>query len=85
MNISDYEVVLPYIDALNISIDGYDDKTSFIRDKGIMKRVLDTVERLKEKIPIKLIVTLHKKNVPFMQIMLKRNASSATAELLFHF
>ena len=32
MNISDYEVVLPYIDALNISIDGYDDKTSFIRD-----------------------------------------------------
>ena len=63
MNISDYEVVLPYIDALNISIDGYDDKTSFIRDKGIMKRVLDTVERLKEKIPIKLIVTLHKKNV----------------------
>lgn len=67
MNISDYEVVLPYIDALNISIDGYDDKTSFIRDKGIMKRVLDTVERLKEKIPIKLIVTLHKKNVPFMK------------------
>lgn len=32
-----------------------------------MKRVLDTVERLKEKIPIKLIVTLHKKNVPFMK------------------
>ena len=67
MNISDYEMVLPYIDALNISIDGYDDKTSFIRDKGIMKRVLDTVERLKEKIPVKLIVTLHKKNVPFMK------------------
>ena len=32
-----------------------------------MKRVLDTVERLKEKIPVKLIVTLHKKNVPFMK------------------
>ena len=28
----------------------YDDKTSFIRDKGIMKRVLDRVESLKEKI-----------------------------------
>ncbi len=43
MNISDYEVVCRIL-MHNISIDGYDDKTSFIRDKGIMKRVLDTVE-----------------------------------------
>ena len=70
MNISDYEVVCRIL-MHNISIDGYDDKTSFIRDKGIMKRVLDTVERLKGKIPIKLIVTLHKKNVPFMKKNMK--------------
>lgn len=67
MNISDYERVLPFIDALNISIDGYNDATSFIRDKGIMGRVLHTIKILKEKIPIKLIVTLHKKNVSFMK------------------
>lgn len=47
MNISDYEVVLPYIDALNISIDGYDDKTSFIRDPIIIdaETILDNRRR----------------------------------------
>ena len=44
-----------------------DEEKICLTNKGIMKRVLDTVERLKEKIPIKLIVTLHKKNVPFMK------------------
>lgn len=67
MPIEKYEKALCFIDALNISIDGYNSKTSFIRDKGIMSKVLSTVEELKNKVPLKLIVTLHKKNVPFMK------------------
>lgn len=67
MNVSAYEQVIPYIDALNISIDGYSADTSFIRDKGIMKKVLEVIEHLKILVPLKLIITLHKKNIPFMK------------------
>lgn len=61
-----YQKVIPYIDALNVSIDGYDEDTSFIRDKGIMGHVLENINWLKEIVKIKLIVTLHKKNIEHM-------------------
>lgn len=62
-----YEKVIPYIDALNISIDGYDENTSFIRDSGIMKGVLENIIWLKGIVPVKLIATLHKKNIEYMK------------------
>ena len=55
------------INQLNISIDGYSEKTYFIRDKGIMPKVLDTVRRLKDLIEINMIVTLHRKNIKYMK------------------
>lgn len=67
MPFAKYEKALPYLDALNVSIDGYNVETSFIRDKGIMETVLGTIVDLKNRVPIKLIVTLHKKNVAYMK------------------
>ena len=61
-----YDGIIPYLDCISISIDGYNENVSFIRDSGIMPTVLSTVRYLKEKIPVQLIVTLHKKNVVFM-------------------
>lgn len=61
--IEKYEAVLPYISALNISIDGYDDNSTFIRDKGIMPTVLSNIDKLKSRTKVKLIVTLHKKKL----------------------
>lgn len=61
-----YLPIIPYINELNISIDGYNENTSFIRDKGIMPKVIDTIKELKPLVPIKLIITLHKKNMQYM-------------------
>jgi len=62
---------LPYIDCLSVSIDGYDENSSFIRDRGIMPKVISNIERLKECVPINLIMTLHKRNIDlFMQYVL---------------
>lgn len=61
-----YEKVLPFLDSITVSVDGYDENSSFIRDRGIMPTVLATVKWLKEKLPTAMVVTLHKKNVPYM-------------------
>lgn len=58
---------LPYIDVLNVSVDGFDRKTRFIRNEGIMDSVLEFVEYFRKRIPMNLIFTLHKKNVPYMR------------------
>ena len=62
-----YEAAIPYMDQLNISIDGYDENTSFIRDKGIMPKVLSTIYYLKDKVNMNMIVTLHRKNMKYMK------------------
>lgn len=67
MDIERYLPVLKYLNQLNISIDGYDEDSCFIRDKGIMSKVLNTVECLKDLIEINMIVTLHKKNMKYMK------------------
>ena len=67
MNKEAYLSAIPYIDELNISVDGYDEKTRFIRDEGIMPTVLNTIQQLKHLIPINLIFTLHKQNMQNMR------------------
>lgn len=67
MDIEKYYPVLSYIDQLNISVDGYNEDSYFIRDKGIMPKVLNTVKCLKDLIEINMIVTLHKKNMMYMK------------------
>lgn len=62
-----YDSVIPYLDSIAISVDGYNKDTSFIRDSGIMETVLKTIKYLKSRIKTSLIVTLHKKNINFMQ------------------
>ena len=56
-----YKKAIPYIDELCISVDGYSEITGFIRDKGIMPKVIDTINELKSDVKINLISTLHKK------------------------
>lgn len=58
---------LPYLDVLNVSVDGYNRETRFIRNDGIMDKVLDFVEHFKDLIPVNLVFTLHKKNVEYMK------------------
>jgi len=62
-----YKKALPYIDGINVSVDGYNEKTSFIRDKGTMPLVLETVKMLKDQgANVNLIFTLHHQNAPFL-------------------
>lgn len=65
--IDKYIPVLPYISKLNISIDGYDENTFFIRDQGIMTKVLQNIKILANKTKVHLIITLHNKNIDFMK------------------
>lgn len=63
-----YLKALPYIDAISVSVDGYREDIHFIRDKGIMPKVIETVKFLKcHKEAVNLIFTLHRKNAPYMQ------------------
>ncbi len=61
-----YDKCLPYIDNISISIDGYSPDVSFIRDKGIMPKVFETIHYLKSKVNLCLIATLHKKTSPII-------------------
>lgn len=62
-----YKKALPYIDAISVSVDGYSEDVSFIRDKGTMPRVLATVKYLKELgAKVNLIFTLHHKNAVYL-------------------
>lgn len=82
IDVERYYPVLCYLDQLNISIDGYSEDSCFIRDKGIMPKVLDTVKRLKDLIQINMIVTLHKRNMKYMK---KYNELAKTMGVRFSF
>lgn len=77
-----YLEVIPHITELDISVDGYNEETSFIRDKGIMPKVLKTLMELKGKVPLHMIVTLHKKilslcsNINYLQENLELHSIS---------
>lgn len=61
------EKAIPFIDSLSVSVDGYNRETRFIRNEGIMDKVLDFVEHFKNLVHVHLIFTLHKKNVEYMR------------------
>lgn len=77
-----YENIIPFIDDLAISVDGYNSEVSFIRDKGIMGQVLDTLRKCKNTIDTKFIVTLHKKNIDYVH---KYSELSKKLEIPFTF
>lgn len=62
-----YEAAIPYMDEVNISIDGYNEESCFIRDEGIMPKVIHTIKNFSQKLNVNLIVTLHKKNIKYME------------------
>ncbi len=67
-----YLEALPFIDAISVSVDGYKNDIQYIRDKGIMPKVIETINFLKQHIKsVNLIFTLHKKNAPYMNEYLK--------------
>ncbi|MCH5278370.1 MAG: radical SAM protein [Christensenellaceae bacterium] len=58
-----YERILGLIDEISISIEGYDEISSFIRN-GSVQTVLNTVKFLSSvHAPVNMIVTLHKRNL----------------------
>jgi MoaA/NifB/PqqE/SkfB family radical SAM enzyme len=71
MNYKKYIEAFEYIDVLNISIDGYNEETQFIRDKGIMPKIIKNITFLREKVPVNLIATIHAKNVQFIEDYIK--------------
>lgn len=70
-----YDKCLPYLDKIAISVDGYSNDTRFIRDPGIMPKVFETIEYLKNKIPVSLIATLHRKTSPFINNFVEMSKS----------
>ena len=71
MDYTRYEAAIPYLDEINISIDGYSKDTRFIRDNGIMEQVISTINHLKDKISVSMIATLHAKNYMHMDKYIK--------------
>lgn len=66
-----YLEVLPYIDSLSISVDGYDEKSSFLRNSN-MEYVLETVKYLSSMTQrVCMIFTLNAKNIPFISKYIK--------------
>lgn len=63
---SRYADILPYIDALSISVDGYDDNISYIRDSN-MTHVLDIVRYVSQSSSkLNMIYTIHKQNLDML-------------------
>lgn len=61
-----YIGIMNFIDEIAISIEGYDETSSFIRN-GSVKTVLDTVRYLSAiDAPVSMIVTLHKRNIDYI-------------------
>ncbi|CAH2713692.1 GTP 3',8-cyclase [Neobacillus rhizosphaerae] len=60
-----------YIDVLNISVDGFNEETQFIRDKGIMKKIISNIEFLRPRVSINLIATIHRRNLQYTNDYLK--------------
>ena len=58
-----YDQIIPFIDKLTISVDGYDTNVTYIRDEGIMPSVIDTIIYCKDKVETTFVATLHKKNL----------------------
>ncbi|RHW43306.1 radical SAM protein [Neobacillus notoginsengisoli] len=66
MDYEKYVDAFPFIDELNISIDGFNEETQFIRDKGIMTKVIKNINYLKTKVPVSLIATIHSQNIKYV-------------------
>ena len=62
MPFSRYDEIFPVVDKLTISIDGYDEEVSYLRDKGIFPIIMQTITYCKKHINTTFVATLHKKN-----------------------
>lgn len=62
-----YEASLSYMDEINVSVDGFSPDTGFIRDEGIMPKVIESIKKFSEHLKVNLIITLHKRNMEYME------------------
>jgi radical SAM protein with 4Fe4S-binding SPASM domain len=63
MPISKYDRIIPYIDKLTISLDGFESGVSYIRDAGIMPNIEKTINHCKKLVETTFVATLNKKNL----------------------
>ncbi|WP_427181640.1 radical SAM protein [Paenibacillus sp. TC-CSREp1] len=63
MNYKRHEEAFNYIDALSISVDGFNEETRFIRDQGIMPKIIKNIKYLRQKASVTLIATIHAQNI----------------------
>ncbi len=62
-----YKKAIPYLNQISVSVDGYNENVSFIRDKGTMPKVIETVKMLKnEGAAVNLVFTLHHLNSSYL-------------------
>lgn len=67
IQIQKYLDVIPYIDILSVSVDGYSENSRFIRNSNIMPQIINLVKEIKDQVNVHLISTLHKKNKHLMK------------------
>lgn len=58
-----YDKTIPYIDKLTISLDGFADGITYIRDEGIMPSIEAVINHCKKFVETSFVATLHKKNL----------------------
>jgi len=65
----DFSIFLPVIDSISVSVDGFNEEhATFIRDEGIINKIIDTVRELKRLgFSVGILPTLHKKNTKYME------------------
>ena len=63
-----YIPIMKYVDQISFSIDGWNNKISFLRDKNILNKIKLNIKFLKKyKNKMSLIVILHKKNIKYIK------------------
>lgn len=64
-----FQELKPYVDTIAVSVDGYDEEhPSFIRDKGIFYKIINTVTHIRDLgMEVVIVPTIHMKNYDAMK------------------
>lgn len=66
INNIDWKKLSSYIDFISFSLDSYKEDLCFIRDEGIFNKTMDNIKEAQKYLPTNIIVTIHKKNIDYL-------------------